>query len=109
MTYTFAGLEALHKPLDVVQVEVQSAGDEASDRAVVEQRISSSMKDSLGTLRVVSDRGLAVGDVAVLDYEARIADNRELISGSKKEGLRFDTEDPERLAVPRMRSPEGTA
>ena len=97
-----AALESLQTPMDSVQVEVQAAGDESSDKAAVDQRIAASIKDSLGTLRVVSGRGLAVGDVAMLDYEARIADNGEPIAGSKKEGLRFDTEDPERLAVPGM-------
>ncbi|XVF03776.1 hypothetical protein REPUB_Repub05bG0022300 [Reevesia pubescens] len=52
---------------------------------------------SLGSLRIISDRGLQVGDLAVLDISATTIDqdesNVQKIPAAESKGFHFDTED----------------
>ncbi|KAL3503555.1 hypothetical protein ACH5RR_038004 [Cinchona calisaya] len=56
---------------------------------------------SLGTLRIVTDRGLQLGDVAVLDISATTIEQDELaaksIPSAESRGFQFDTEDGDRI------------
>eukprot|EP00963_Diacronema_lutheri_P004790 scaffold360_cov374-Pavlova_lutheri.AAC.7 len=79
-----------------LHVEVQAAGDDARAQAEVEHMVHEKKKD-LGTLRVVVDRGLERGDVAVISFDAKkILDNGddgEEIVGAKRDSINFDTGD----------------
>ncbi|GLT62145.1 hypothetical protein SLA2020_348030 [Shorea laevis] len=48
---------------------------------------------SLGSMRIVTDRGLQIGDVAVLDVSATTIDQDEVIPSTESKGFHFDTED----------------
>ncbi|XP_020223145.1 trigger factor-like protein TIG, Chloroplastic [Cajanus cajan] len=56
---------------------------------------------SIGSLRVVTDRGLQVGDVAVLDISATTIDQDESnvknIPSAESKGFNFDTEDGDKV------------
>ncbi|OMP04326.1 hypothetical protein COLO4_09733 [Corchorus olitorius] len=56
---------------------------------------------SLGSLRIVTDRGLQVGDLAVLDISAKTIDedesNVQNIPAAESKGYHFDTEDGDKL------------
>ncbi|PON91885.1 Trigger factor [Trema orientale] len=56
---------------------------------------------SLGTLRIVTDRGLQIGDVAVLDISATTTDedesNVQKIPSAESKGFHFDTEDGDKV------------
>eukprot|EP00854_Cymbomonas_tetramitiformis_P001375 gene1375-1978_t len=56
-------------PYRSMAVEVEEAGNEGTDAAKVKLMIHGRRKE-LGELRIVSDRGLEVKDVAVLDFKA---------------------------------------
>ena len=84
------------KPYKGLQVKVQAAGDDAVAQAEVERMVQEKKKD-LGTLRVVVDRGLEKGDVAVISFDAKkITDDGkegEDIVGAKRDSINFDTAD----------------
>ncbi|KAI4374792.1 hypothetical protein MLD38_012745 [Melastoma candidum] len=56
---------------------------------------------SLGVLKIVTDRGLQIGDVVVLDISAVVADKdqskAERIPSADTKGFQFDTEDGDKL------------
>ncbi|KAB1217240.1 Trigger factor-like protein TIG [Morella rubra] len=56
---------------------------------------------SLGSMKIVTDRGLQVGDVAVLDVSATTIDQDELnvqkIPSAESKGFNFDTEDGDKV------------
>ncbi|XP_030445767.2 trigger factor-like protein TIG, Chloroplastic [Syzygium oleosum] len=56
---------------------------------------------SLGTLRIITDRGLQIGDVAVLDISATTIDqdesNVKQIPSAESKGFHFDTEDGDKV------------
>ncbi|KAL3736382.1 hypothetical protein ACJRO7_025352 [Eucalyptus globulus] len=56
---------------------------------------------SLGTLRIITDRGLQIGDVVVLDISATTIDQDESnvknIPSAESKGFHFDTEDGDKL------------
>ncbi|KAG6689349.1 hypothetical protein I3842_11G170000 [Carya illinoinensis] len=56
---------------------------------------------SLGLLRIVTDRGLQIGDVAVLDISATTIDQDELnvveLPSAESKGFHFDTEDGDKV------------
>ena len=67
-----------------LQIDVEEAGTAETDRVLVERRVEAAMKEN-GRLQVVPDRGLKIGDVALVDFEARSAASGEPIAGSKAE------------------------
>lgn len=87
------GWTTSYKGLDVT---VDSAGDSARALEEVELMISEKTKD-MSTLRVVVDRGLQKGDVAVISFDAKkILDDGEEgeeIVGAKRDSINFDTAD----------------
>ncbi|MBA0792251.1 hypothetical protein Gohar_016767 [Gossypium harknessii] len=56
---------------------------------------------SLGTLKIVTDRGLQVGDLAVLDISATTIDqdesNVQKVPAAESKGFQFDTEDDDKV------------
>lgn len=56
---------------------------------------------SLGSMRIVTDRGLQIGDVAVLDISATTVDqdesNVQKIPSAESKGFHFDTEDGDKV------------
>lgn len=66
-------------------------GNEETDQEATKERIWAALKQK-GSLRVVADRGLEKGDVAIVDFEAR-RENGEAIAGSEKKGMQVDTMD----------------
>ncbi|XP_038903097.1 trigger factor-like protein TIG, Chloroplastic [Benincasa hispida] len=85
-----------YKNLKVV-VEIDS---EIDAQKTSEQELKRRHK-SLGTLRIVTDRGLQIGDVAVIDISA-ITIGQDESSGQKipsaeSKGYRFDTEDGDKI------------
>ncbi|KAJ8754980.1 hypothetical protein K2173_015492 [Erythroxylum novogranatense] len=84
-----------YKNLKIV-VEIDS---EIDAKKASEKELSRRHK-SLGTLRIVSDRGLQIGDVAVLDISATKIDNGKSstpIPAAESKGFYFDTEDGDKL------------
>lgn len=69
-----------------LSVSVEAAGDAASEAKEVEQMILAKQKE-LSPLRVVADRGLAIGDTAVLNVDC----HRVNADGSQGEPLDFAT------------------
>nr|AKM76837.1 trigger factor type chaperone family protein [Geranium phaeum] len=52
---------------------------------------------SLGILRIVTDRGLQVGDVAVIDISAKTIDDAQNIPSAESKDFNFDTEDGDKV------------
>ncbi|GAB2221036.1 hypothetical protein Drorol1_Dr00012198 [Drosera rotundifolia] len=81
-----------YKSLNVV-VEIDN---EITAESVCEQEIRCRQK-ALSTLRIVIDRGLQIGDVAVLDISATTigegGSDAEKIPSAESKGFHFDTED----------------
>lgn len=76
------------------QVEVEKPATDAEQELLVEGQIMGALKEE-GKLRIVSDRGLEKGDVAVLDFEARDKETKQPIAGTKREGMQLDTTLPD--------------
>ncbi|KAL3636986.1 hypothetical protein CASFOL_019285 [Castilleja foliolosa] len=87
-----------YKNLKIV-VEVDK---EIDAQTAAEQELRRRHK-ALGTLRIVTDRGLEVGDVAVLDVSATTIEQDESaaqkIPSAESKGFQFDTED-ENIVLP---------
>ncbi|KAL9274169.1 Trigger factor-like protein, partial [Drosera capensis] len=85
-----------YKSLNVV-VEIDN---EIAAESVCEQEIRRRQK-ALGTLRIVIDRGLQIGDVAVLDISATTigegGSDAEKIPSAESKGCHFDTEDEDKV------------
>lgn len=73
-------------------MDVPEVGNEETDQEATKERIWVALKQK-GSLRVVADRGLERGDVAIIDFEARRSDNGEVIAGSERKGMQVDTMD----------------
>ena len=71
-------------------VSVQSPGDDATDAAEADSIFNAALRN-LGTMRVVVDRGLEVGDQVVMDLSAVNASTGEEIEGIKQEKFNLDT------------------
>ncbi|CAK7322881.1 unnamed protein product [Dovyalis caffra] len=85
-----------YKNLKIV-VEVDN---EIDARRASEQELRRRHK-SLGSMRIVTDRGLQIGDVAVLDVSATKIDkdksNVQNIPAAESKGFHFDTEDSDKV------------
>lgn len=51
-------------------------------------------------LQVVADRGLQRGDLAIVDFSAKRADNGEELVGATRSSMRIDTDDADRTFLP---------
>lgn len=71
-------------------VSVQSPGDDVTDAAEADSIFNAALRN-LGTMRVVVDRGLEVGDQVVMDLSAVNASTGEEIEGIKQEKFNLDT------------------
>ena len=82
-------------------MEILEKGDEESDARNAESYIRT-MRKQKGSQRVVVERGLEQGDVAILDFQFLRPDNREDLPHLKQEKFRFDTDLPDALGTPRI-------
>lgn len=73
-----------------LKVVVTAPGDDASDAMEAEAVFNSQLRQ-LGTMRVVVDRGLEVGDQVVMDLDAADTTTNEPIEGIKQEKFSLDT------------------
>lgn len=82
-----------------ITAEVESAGDEASIQAEADQSFASLVKDKKGTMRVVANRGLGRGDIAVINLQGCLINEDGTdgadIDGVNNSNFRFDTSDGE--------------
>ena len=92
-TVMFDTLPALKwtTPYQDLEVTVVAASDAEQDAATAAAKLRAVRKEG-GQLRVVADRGLQVGDVAIIDFSATVAETGEAIPGSGREGMQLDTE-----------------
>ena len=77
--------------MTLAQVQVLETSNEEADQEACKERIWAALKQK-GKLRI-ANRGLEKGDVAIIDFSARRADNGEAIAGSEKRGMQVDTID----------------
>ncbi|CAG7892501.1 unnamed protein product [Brassica rapa] len=79
---------------------VVELGDEIDAKKACERQLRQKYK-SLGALKIVTDRGLEVGDLAVIDISATTIDEDgstgEAIPDAESKGFHFDTEEGNRL------------
>lgn len=75
---------------------MEAIGDEETDKRNVESYIRTLLKKK-GIQRIVADRGLEVGDVAIMDFHFLRPDNRESLPHLTQEKFRFDTDLPDLL------------
>ncbi|KAG2280500.1 hypothetical protein Bca52824_051720 [Brassica carinata] len=79
---------------------VVELGDEIDAKKACERQLRQKYK-SLGALKIVTDRGLQVGDLAVIDISATTIDEDgstgEAIPDAESKGFHFDTEEGNRL------------
>lgn len=87
------------QPYSELQVAVESAGDEASDAQAVEDKVLS-LRKGQAKLRVVADRGLQRGDLAIVDFSAARVDNGEDLLGATRKSMRLDTDDADVTFLP---------
>ena len=73
-----------------LSVTVTSPGDDETDALEAEAIFNTRLR-GLGTMRVVVDRGLEIGDQAVMDLEAVNAETRTPIDGIKQKKFSLDT------------------
>ena len=73
-----------------LKVTVTAPGDDVSDAAEAASLFNQQLRQ-LGTMRVVVDRGLEVGDQVVMDLSAVNASTGEEIEGIKQEKFNLDT------------------
>ncbi|XVF77346.1 hypothetical protein PTKIN_Ptkin14bG0035500 [Pterospermum kingtungense] len=79
----------------VVEIDSKIEAEKACEREINRHH------KSLGTLRIVTDRGLQVGDLAVIDISAMTIDqdesNVQEIPDAETKGFHFDTEDADNV------------
>ncbi|XWS11268.1 hypothetical protein CRYUN_Cryun38cG0069500 [Craigia yunnanensis] len=79
----------------VVEIDNEIEAERACEREIRRRH------KSLGSLRIVIDRGLQVGDLAVLDISAMTIDqdesNVQKIPAAESKGFNFDTEDGDKV------------
>jgi trigger factor len=73
-----------------LKVTVVSPGDDVTDQMEAESVFNQQLR-GLGTMRVVVDRGLEVGDQVVMDLDAVNSETSEAIEGIKQEKFSLDT------------------
>ena len=73
-----------------LQLEVDGKVDDAEVQKQVQKKIWASLK-SRGSLRVASQRGVEMGDVAVINFVARNPETNEEMPGSRQVKMHMDT------------------
>ena len=86
-------------PYAELSVEVEAASTPERDAGIVADKMRSLLKEG-GQLRVVSDRGIQMGDVAIIDFTAVVAESGETIPGASREGMQLDTETADTAFLP---------
>lgn len=76
-----------------IKVEMDASVDDKAILESVQRKIWASLK-TRGSLRVASQRGVEMGDVAVINFVARRGKNREEIAGSRQVKMHLDTAEP---------------
>jgi hypothetical protein len=80
-------------------VTVESSGDAASDEAAVDAKLLN-MRKGQAKLRVVAERGLQQGDLAIVDFSAARVDTGEELVGAARQSMRLDTDDADTTFLP---------
>lgn len=88
-----------NKSYKELTVTVESAGDAAADEAVVDGKLLN-MRKGQAKLRVVADRGLQQGDLAIVDFSAARVDSGEELVGAARQSMRLDTDDANTTFLP---------
>ena len=83
----------------MLQVEVQTVGDDNTDRAKVEQELLQVRKKK-GGLKVVQGRGLQKGDAALVDFDAKKQDAGVVFQGAKRCKMHMDTDSADMQFLP---------
>ena len=83
----------------LLQVTVESSGDAASDEVAVDAKLLN-MRKGQAKLRVVADRGLQQGDLAIVDFSAARVDTGEELVGAARQSMRLDTDDADTTFLP---------
>lgn len=74
-----------------IEVTVEAASDDLQDQKIADKRFRSLLKES-ATMRVVSGRGIKMGDVAIIDFDAISEETGEPIPGASRRDMKLDTE-----------------
>lgn len=77
-------------PRHCLQIEMQASPSEEELRDSAQEKVKAGLKE-VGSLRIVQNRGLEIGDVAVIDIELRRKEDGELIEGSQQTSKQIDT------------------
>eukprot|EP00887_Chlorella_sp_A99_P000772 scaffold5.g772.t1 len=81
---------AWRTPYKELAVEAETPSSPAADAAAVEAKLRT-LRKAGAALRIVADRGLQRGDVAVVDVAASDAASGAPLPGTSREGMRLDT------------------
>ena len=82
-----------------IAVTVEAASDDARDQKTAEKRFRALLKEG-GTLRVVTGRGVQMGDVTIVDFDATAEETKEAIPGASRRGMQLDTETADEEFIP---------
>jgi len=86
-------------PYKSLTVAVEAASDDARDAATVETKLRALLKEG-AQLRIVADRGLEIGDVAIIDTVTSVKSTGEAIPFSERKGMKLDTETSDEAFLP---------
>lgn len=86
-------------PYKDLAVTVEASSSPERDAATAAAKMRALRKEG-GTLRVVADRGIAIGDVAIIDFAAAVAESGETIPGASRQGMQLDTETADTAFLP---------
>ncbi|KAG7667795.1 hypothetical protein Ndes2526B_g01807 [Nannochloris sp. 'desiccata'] len=86
-------------PYNSLTVAVEAASDAARDAATVEAKLRALLKEG-AQLRIVADRGLEIGDVAIIDTSSSVKSTGEAIPFSERKGMQLDTETADEAFLP---------
>eukprot|EP00208_Stichococcus_sp_RCC1054_P004255 CAMPEP_0206139378 /NCGR_PEP_ID=MMETSP1473-20131121/5719_1 /ASSEMBLY_ACC=CAM_ASM_001109 /TAXON_ID=1461547 /ORGANISM="Stichococcus sp, Strain RCC1054" /LENGTH=542 /DNA_ID=CAMNT_0053533143 /DNA_START=35 /DNA_END=1663 /DNA_ORIENTATION=- len=87
------------QPYRDIEIEVDAAGNEASDREKVETMLLQLQQDK-SKLRIVQGRGLERGDIAICQFNAFRAETGEPIPGSQQANMRLNTATADTSYIP---------
>ncbi len=86
-------------PYKSLTVAVEAASDAERDAATVEAKMRALLKEG-AQLRVVADRGIEIGDVAIIDTSSSVKSTGEAIPFSERKGMQLDTETADEAFLP---------
>ena len=76
-----------------------ATGDESTDQRAVQQEVRQILKKK-GTLKVVQDQKFQLGDVAVVDFDARRADTGQPFPGANRVRTQLDSDSSDMQFLP---------